>query len=44
MQSTKANDPDAYEMAFEEKMTDPMWTAEIAAGWRAEMLSPDIIQ
>jgi len=24
-------------------MADPMWVAEIAAGWRAEMLSPNAI-
>jgi hypothetical protein len=43
MQLHGADDSDSDETEFEKKMADPIWVAEIAAAWRAEMLSPAVI-
>ncbi|MCC8401885.1 hypothetical protein LJ655_08265 [Paraburkholderia sp. MMS20-SJTN17] len=44
MQSYDAEDSDSDKTEFEKKMADPAWVAEIAAAWRAEMLSPYVIR
>lgn len=44
MQSYDAEDSDSDKTEFEKKMADPAWVAEIAAAWRAEMLSPNVIR
>lgn len=44
MQSHGADDSDSDKTEFEKKMADPAWVAEIAAAWRAEMLSPNVIR
>ncbi|MBB5441436.1 MULTISPECIES: hypothetical protein [unclassified Paraburkholderia] len=40
---TGADDSDSGKTEFEKKMADPAWVAEVAAAWRAKMLSPNVI-
>ncbi|RQH04995.1 hypothetical protein [Paraburkholderia dinghuensis] len=39
----EADDPDRYDNAFDEKMTDPVWVSEIASAWRRELEDPTTI-